>query len=437
MSPEEQGLLQAIQEEPDEDFQRLIYADWLEENGNVTKAEFVRLQCELAQLDAYDPRARALGMQSTMLVREHAPRWMDGSSDFFGTWSYQRGTLEVSLPEQPQLGTKCWDWIRKNRWSITTVIAPWKRVRDVEADFDTDVLGMIPELKLRNSIGLGEDLAGLKKLPNLRSLSIHHQTDPGEWISSILRRPQLRALDVIGSSITGYALGTLNRLTELRKLRIRGVHKTCTPDLQAFSHLRELTLWGESLPGQAFAPLESLQKLETLTLINQTLSVRAFRSLRKLPNLKRLALSVQTIRETAAEEMGRLTHIHVLNLRDCYGRSPCFWLGHLAPLTHLRELHLGNRQVDDNTDLKRLRELVHLEVLGLQDSTVTSQDLKHLRSLEHLSSLNLSHSLVDDRGIRHLRELPSLRWLDVRRSKISDKGVERIRREMPLVYLVE
>lgn len=42
------ALLAAIREHPEEDTPRLMYADWLEEHGERERAEFIRVQCELA-----------------------------------------------------------------------------------------------------------------------------------------------------------------------------------------------------------------------------------------------------------------------------------------------------------------------------------------------------------------------------------------------------
>lgn len=42
-------LLRAILEKPEDDAPRLIYADWLEEDGQPERAEFIRVQCELAR----------------------------------------------------------------------------------------------------------------------------------------------------------------------------------------------------------------------------------------------------------------------------------------------------------------------------------------------------------------------------------------------------
>jgi uncharacterized protein (TIGR02996 family) len=45
------GLLQAILAEPGDDSLRLIYADWLDDEGQHERAEFIRVQVELARLE--------------------------------------------------------------------------------------------------------------------------------------------------------------------------------------------------------------------------------------------------------------------------------------------------------------------------------------------------------------------------------------------------
>jgi uncharacterized protein (TIGR02996 family) len=53
---QEQAFLAAIDEAPDEDTSRLVYADWLEENGQPARAEFLRLQCRMARCSFGDER---------------------------------------------------------------------------------------------------------------------------------------------------------------------------------------------------------------------------------------------------------------------------------------------------------------------------------------------------------------------------------------------
>ncbi|MCI0705424.1 MAG: TIGR02996 domain-containing protein, partial [Planctomycetia bacterium] len=46
---DQKQLLRAILDNPDEDTPRLIYADWLDEHGDPGRAEFIRVQCRLAE----------------------------------------------------------------------------------------------------------------------------------------------------------------------------------------------------------------------------------------------------------------------------------------------------------------------------------------------------------------------------------------------------
>lgn len=52
----EPALLAAIAASPDDDLPRLVYADWLDENGRHLRAEFIRLQIEIARKETL-PRA--------------------------------------------------------------------------------------------------------------------------------------------------------------------------------------------------------------------------------------------------------------------------------------------------------------------------------------------------------------------------------------------
>jgi uncharacterized protein (TIGR02996 family) len=65
------ALLRAICEHPDDDTPRLIFADFLEENGDSDRAAFVRAQVELARTPAWEPFA--------VLCRHRRTEWFDGS----------------------------------------------------------------------------------------------------------------------------------------------------------------------------------------------------------------------------------------------------------------------------------------------------------------------------------------------------------------------
>ena len=48
---QEEAFLYAIQAEPSDDALRLVYADWLEEQGESPRGEFIRVQIALAPDD--------------------------------------------------------------------------------------------------------------------------------------------------------------------------------------------------------------------------------------------------------------------------------------------------------------------------------------------------------------------------------------------------
>lgn len=50
MNGDRDSFIAAIIARPDDDLPRLIFADWLDENGETERAEFIRVQCELARL---------------------------------------------------------------------------------------------------------------------------------------------------------------------------------------------------------------------------------------------------------------------------------------------------------------------------------------------------------------------------------------------------
>src|SRR4051794_23503805 len=78
MSADRLALLDALRDEPHDERLRLIYADWLDDNGDPTRAEFIRLCQELSTLDAQDPRAARLERRRLQMIREHRKVWGPG-----------------------------------------------------------------------------------------------------------------------------------------------------------------------------------------------------------------------------------------------------------------------------------------------------------------------------------------------------------------------
>ncbi|MBX9628077.1 MAG: TIGR02996 domain-containing protein [Gemmataceae bacterium] len=75
------ALLRAVIDSPDDDTPRLVYADWLEDHGQSERAEFIRLQVEVARAEA-DGRdyneVYALRMRAVELQKAHKADWLAG-----------------------------------------------------------------------------------------------------------------------------------------------------------------------------------------------------------------------------------------------------------------------------------------------------------------------------------------------------------------------
>src|SRR5437588_361311 len=112
MTSDERGLIDAIRDDPDDESARLVYADWLEENGQAERAEFVRLQLARAAGEATEESRH----REKQLLAAHASEWVGPHPDrevtFSGgmpvvTWrsldSFAKGAAALKKPGAPAL----------------------------------------------------------------------------------------------------------------------------------------------------------------------------------------------------------------------------------------------------------------------------------------------------------------------------------------------
>src|SRR5262245_31477313 len=99
------AFLADIVDRPDDDVSRLVSGDWLDDHGDPGRAEFIRVQCQLAALYRYAPARPALRRREQELFRLHGGRWLE--EDDLAEWKgidvltprytcplYRRGFLE-------------------------------------------------------------------------------------------------------------------------------------------------------------------------------------------------------------------------------------------------------------------------------------------------------------------------------------------------------
>jgi uncharacterized protein (TIGR02996 family) len=80
LNAEQLALWAAIRANPDDDTPRLVYADWLQENGEEDRAEFIRVQCQLAAIGSDRRKGRkqrpSLEALEKKLLRSHGEKWL-------------------------------------------------------------------------------------------------------------------------------------------------------------------------------------------------------------------------------------------------------------------------------------------------------------------------------------------------------------------------
>jgi uncharacterized protein (TIGR02996 family) len=130
---DEAALLAVIRAQPEEDTPRLIYADWLDENDQPERAEFIRSQIERAGLDGDDPRWRELINREAELIVAAKQTWLRPYF-LWADWSnlfIRRGLVELAtttsvalvphLDSLGELGSLLELRLSDFAWSLTAV----------------------------------------------------------------------------------------------------------------------------------------------------------------------------------------------------------------------------------------------------------------------------------------------------------------------------
>jgi uncharacterized protein (TIGR02996 family) len=92
-----EAFVNAIRQAPDDDGLRLVYSDWLEENGDESdqaRAEFIRAQVELERLPMDAPGRPELEDCADDLRTAFEERWLSPVPAHLGEWTWRRGYLD-------------------------------------------------------------------------------------------------------------------------------------------------------------------------------------------------------------------------------------------------------------------------------------------------------------------------------------------------------
>jgi uncharacterized protein (TIGR02996 family) len=171
-----EDFIRAICAAPDDDAPRLVFADWLEENGDPNWGQFIRLSCELARHPQDDEEARRLSDRCDTFHSKVEHRLLEELRVFKGfDWRIgaPRGLFEVAFVSSPK-----------------TLIAEADRIWS---------LTCLRDLTLHNPTA--ESLAAVLALPHLACLTGLTITGPAadaDAVKAIVASPHLTRLTALG-----------------------------------------------------------------------------------------------------------------------------------------------------------------------------------------------------------------------------------------------
>jgi uncharacterized protein (TIGR02996 family) len=383
--PSHAGFLRDVLADPEDDAPRLVYADWLDEQGDAARAEFIRVGCERARLEE-GPRWAALAVRERQLLAAHGDAWKQDVAAWArpGCW-FERGFVAGVEGRAGQFCERAEGLYRR---------AP------VRHAVLRQVLGHITQLTMRPY------LAPLRRLELLDGIW-------GKYLPVFLACRHLAGLRALGlcGPVQSFApqaatLAELGRLTGLEELTL-----TVCPLTPHLAHM--------------LLEASVLQRLRVLRLATDQLR-DGLHTLLEKPELPRLA-ALQISHTSHLSRQGYMAGGLLVEHLPLLVRSPL--------LPRLERLSLAGNAMDGDTHRALLAwpALDRLRVLDLSANRLDDGAVEQLLAAPHLPPLRalyLRGNNLHDRGLRLLAatdRLPHLAVLDVRNNGTSQAAEGELR----------
>ncbi|MGF1579770.1 MAG: TIGR02996 domain-containing protein [Gemmataceae bacterium] len=464
------GLLESVLQHPDDDAKRLIYADWLEEEGDAERAEFIRVQIEQAQLPEWDSRRVRLEIRADQLIQKNGNEWKAELPQIPGiTWGmFRRGFIATAIFSNMAVFRKereaCWDaapieavktrWPRGSEAIERTEPIPGLRelsiqknlvaLPEVERLADAPLLTTLRVLNLPKC-SLGPEgfqrLVLSPHLGHLTTLGVPHNSIGNTGVAALLRAPSLTNLEELDLSESGSwsryaedpimdtagvkALVAWKGMPKLRSLKLSG-NNVKREGVQALLRspntrgLRKLYLRDNDLDGQVMQEFGSAHqdlRLDVLDLGEnwlQTLGMADLRRANCLAELKVLEIDRCEMDLSAAHELAKapfLDSLRKLNVNEnSFGPDGLMVLLEASP-RHLHTLQLDNNNLGDE-GLGRLglspssNTLLKLDLSTNQVKAPGTKALASSKHLQNLMCLRLQYNHIGQDGVAVLKKSP-------------------------------
>ena len=299
---ERDALMRTICENPDDDTPRLVFADWLQENGDEERAEFIRVQIELCGLpDGKTKQKRQV--REKELLDAHIDEWGAPFRQFEVQGSFRQFVFGVRFH-------------RGFVWEIS--------INDEESRFVDNAaklfqLTPIERLNLLHKSQHG-DLARCPEMLRVKELLLDRQALETADVAALLRSRYLLTLtrlDIIADDDNGHmeleGLELLGRTKSLPALR----HLDLSFNYCGWMFSEEREGWlGRLTKGKLIAQLETL-RLRSADVTDEC--VRILARCKRAASLRHLDLSGNSISQDALRSLAgsrNLTALTTLDLRE-------------------------------------------------------------------------------------------------------------------------
>jgi uncharacterized protein (TIGR02996 family) len=345
--PDEAAFIQTIREHPDDDGPRLVYADWLEERGECDRAEFIRVQIELARGVKNGHRQQELKEREAKLLNKHERQWIRSAAKGIRGSVFRRGMLE-------------------------SIEIPVTALRSAESSLFKRA--PILQLKLRTLDDDVGELTGCAALAMVRHLDLSANCLSAAQLQRLLSSPyldQLQSLDLSMNNLGNEGMRLVSHcagLVNLVELGLSGTGLRGGTWIRGFRRMPRLVTLrlGSNLIGDAAvqtlarsASVKSLHRLDLSHCVFGSDGAAALAGSKHLTHLTELDLSANRIGDAGAESLANsalLNGLEVLLLRD----ADIGWTGAKA-LAQSQLLH-GLRRLDLGRNRLNLRQMNRLEL---------------------------------------------------------------------------
>jgi uncharacterized protein (TIGR02996 family) len=225
----ERSFLADIVANVDDDTPRLVYADWLAENGKDERAEFIRVQCERARLPAWDAAQVRLLLREVELLKLHGEAWLAEMPAIKGVrWEgFRRGVVALAsfasyealranapaVRDAAPVEAATVHWPRRGEARAGRPIAELRELTLTGRPFDEEIdrLADSPQLATVRTLNLlgpsADDLGRLTASPHLAGLRVLRLQSNGlgnTGVAALTGAAALRGLEELDLSGPGY-----------------------------------------------------------------------------------------------------------------------------------------------------------------------------------------------------------------------------------------